>query len=443
MNAKVHQKRNNCKNIAVKSVTNFDKNDCVGKTTPIDTLLLPEKVIKNGSGADSVILTPYKYNGGQLYKHCVSVKRMVINVDWFECSTLGCFLDINNPKEVIACSDDVYLVRDEKRPKGTKHFENCYLVYLHGELFGHINTTPRASILDSNLSLFKIENYILYQRGWLARFDYILDSIGIEKYNVSRLDIAIDGAGFINDYEGLVARKYDKVGRAKMTTMHEANGDVEGFYIGSRSSVKFIRCYDKTKELKANEGKGYIKQWWQKNNLQVSQRVERLELSIKRGAIKLIKDFDYSKLENSAYLAGVMKGLFNGLYQFREKKNKDSNVSRLKKYDAVDWSYFDANDVDRVSKTNKPNVIWAAQQTISFTMRESYAGLETKGEDLWDSAYKRSFDLAVKYGILDWFKSKLNKWKKEKKYHDKMRSEVEYAKSTRILIGNSKIFTDS
>ena len=151
----------------------------------------------------------------------------------------------------------------------------------------------------------------------------------------------------------------------------------------------------------------------------------------------MIKDFDYSALESSNYLGGIMKNLFTGFYEFRERKNKDSNVSRLKRFNAVEWSYFEANEVERISKTNKPNVIWAVQQAITFTMRESYAGLESGGEDLWDTAYKRSFDWSVKYGVLDWFKSKLVKWKKEKKYHDKMREEVDYVRSKRVRLGNN------
>ena len=408
---------------------------------------LDESLDNTGLGqvdlADPVKITPYKYNGGQLYKQGESVRKMVITVDWFECSTMGVFLDVSKPQPVIASSGDVYLVRDENRPNGTKHFENCYLVYLHGELFGHINTTPRASILDPNLSLFKIENHILYQKAWVVRLDFVMDAIGIKLHHVSRLDIAIDGAGFVKDYEGLIARKYDKVGKAKMMTIHEGNADVEGFYVGSRSSDKFIRCYDKTRELDKNLSKDYIKDWWDDNNFFVGEKVERIELQLKYGALKLIKDFDYSRVENGAYLAGIMKAVFNGLYRFREKDESQKNKSRLKKFDAVEWSYFEANEVDRLPKTNQPSVVWGAQQTITFTMRESYAGLESGGADLWDSAFKRSYDLAVKYGITDWFSKRLPKWKKEKKYHDLMREEVRYARASRRKYYTSFAFTDS
>ena len=399
-----------------------------------------------------VKITPYKYNGGQVYmggekpsKTVVSAKKeLVINVDWFECSTLGVFIDIKKPQSVIAASDDVYLARDEIRPNGTKHFENCYSVYLHGELFGHINTTPRASILDPNLSLFKVENHILYQRGWLARFDYVMESIGIRMHNVSRLDIAVDGAGFVSDYEMLIARKYDKVGRAKMTSIHKPNGDVEGFYIGSRSSEKFIRCYDKTKELDKNHSKGYIVDWWEKNGFDVGDKVERMEVTLKHKALKLVNDFDYSSLENSAYLAGVMRAIFNGIYRFRVKDDKQKNKSRLEKIDAVNWAYFDANDIDRLPKTNKPSVVWAVQQAVTFEMRESYAGLDAGGNDLWDTAFKRSYDRCLKYGLLGWFERKVPKWKKDKDYHDLMRSEVKEARKMRIIIGkNSSVFTSS
>lgn len=395
------------------------------------------------SGSD-VKLTPYKYNGGQLYQQDDYIVKLLTTVDWFECSTMGVFLDPKRPQDVICCSDDVYLVKDEKRANGTKHFEHFYLVYLHGELYGSIRTTPRSTVLDADLSIFKIENYILYQRGWLVRFNYVLNEMGVNAYNVSRLDIAIDGAGFMTDYQNVIAGKYKKVGRAKMSTLHEPDGKVEGFYVGSRSSAKFIRCYDKTKELKDNLGKGYISQWWDDNNFFVGAKVERLELTIKGKALKLVKDFDYQELEKPSYLAGIMKAVFNNFYQFKDASNLDSNVSRVSKIEAVEWSYFDALEIDKLSKTNKPNVIWAVQQTIAFMMRESYAGLEAGGGDLWDNAYKKCFDYAIKYGVLDWFKTKLTKWRKEKKYHDKMRKEVAYARKLRFRKGqNSRVFTDS
>lgn len=427
INTKVHQNDNTCKGVSSKNVT-YSNELCNSFT---EELKSQDKPTENASSL-LVNLTPYKYNGGQLYQQDIHVVKMLITVDWFECSTLGVFLDPKEPKDIICCSDEVYLVKDEKRANGTKHFENFYLVYLHGELFGSIRTTPRSPVLDPNLSIFKIENHILYQRGWIVRFDYVIEQVGIKVYNVSRLDVAIDGAGFMADYQNVISGKYKKVGRAKMSTIHEPCGKVEGFYIGSRSSPKFIRCYDKTKELRDNLGKNYITQWWDDNDFFVGDKVERIELTIKNKGLKFIKDFNYADLEKPNYLAGIMEAIFKNFYQFKSVEDKDSNVSRIKKIDAIEWTYFNALDVDKLPKTNKPNVIWALQQTISFLMRESYAGLEVRGENLWDTAYEKCFDYAIKYGILDWFKSKLPKWEKEKKYHNQMRAEVAYARKSRL-----------
>lgn len=384
---------------------------------------------------DGVKLKPYKYNGRQLYiRQENKVNPLCISVDWFETTILGNFIDdIDNPKDVISFGDDVYLVRDSKRNGGTRHFKFCYQLYLHGELFGLINTVPRASILDSNLSIIKIENYILYQSAWVIRFEYIIEKLGVSIHNISRLDIAVDGGNFLRDYEMLLSKHYKKVGRATMQTMHKHNGDIEGFYIGSRSSDKLIRGYDKTDKLKS-DSKTYISEMWEANGFDLSEgspNIERLELTMRRDVIKQLVDFDYKMLENSKYLAGIMCTQLKGFYEL-VVNDGTKNVTRKKKIQVVDWSYFDAMEIEKLPKTNRPNVVWAVKRTVSFIMRESYAGLDELGTNLWDTAYNESYERCKKYGVVSWFESTLPKWKKEKEYHDLMRKKVKEVKHQRF-----------
>ena len=390
---------------------------------------------KTKNSTTNVKIVPYKYNGGQLYiegKKPKELAKYTINPDWVEISTLGRFIDPEKPEDIIYFDDsDIILIRDENRANGTKHFRFVYLIYVDGEQFGHINTIPRSSTLDANISLLKVENYLLYKRGWINDLSDVINSMGVSFYNISRLDIAIDGHGFLSDYGNIITKKYKKVGRAKTSTEHKANGDVEGFYVGSKSSEKFIRGYNKTVELKKSQNKGYIELFWIKNNLDRSKEVERLELTLKSKAIKKVKDFDWTKIGDADYLAGMMKSMLKGFYQFTDNENKDTNVTRKEKIEAVDWSYFDCIKVDRLSKVDKPSVVWAAQQKIRFDMMESYAGLEDTGEHLWENAYAKSYDTAKKYGILKWFGSQLPKWKKKKEFKDLMREKVKEVKADR------------
>jgi len=395
---------------------------------------------------DGVFLTPYKYNGGQLYiRPQKPNKTLLIGVDWFEFTVNGQFIDsIENPKNILSFSDgDIVLIKDELRPNGTKHFKYCYTAYLHGEKFGTINTVPRSSVLSPTVSIFKVENHILYQRGWVARTEFIMNELGVNLHNVTRLDIAVDGGQFLNDYKDLDKGVYKQIGRGTRSSHYRGN-ELEGFYIGSRASEKYLRGYNKTKELKKSANKGYIKDFWTKNGLEHGEDledVERLEITLKRKAMQRVKDFDMGRLEDASYLAGLMCSQVQKLYVFIENSG-DSNASRRTKIQPVDWSYFDAVEVERLNKTNEPSVVWAAQQSVSFEMRESYAGLgEIKG-DLWEQAFSRCHSRCEKYGILEWFTNKVPKWQREKVYHEKMRLEVEKVRDLRFnKVGNSAVFT--
>lgn len=416
-----------------------------GKVYPVfDDENVNENVDENVNVCGNVILTPYKYNGGQLYIRSQSPdKKLLIGVDWFECTVNGSFLDnVNNPASVLSFSEgDVVLVKDELRPNGTKHFKHCYQVYLHGERFGILNTTPRSSVISDSLSIIKLDNHILYQRGWVARLEFIMNELGVVLHNVTRLDIAVDGGNFLNDYSNLIAGKYTKVGRATMQTQHTHNGSVQGFYIGTRSSEKYIRGYNKSVELKKSLNKTYISDFWANNGL-TGDNIERLEITLKRKAMQRIVDFDLGRLEDSEYLSGIMCSQIQKLYVL-VPSGGDSNVTRKKKIQVVDWSYFNAEEVFRETKIKSPSVIWAVQQAVSFEMRESYSGLEDTGGDLWEQAYTKSYSRCEKYGILDWFTGKLDKWRKEKDYHAIMRKRYESVRQMRFNIKNSAAFTEA
>jgi len=360
---------------------------------------------------------------------------MTISADWFQASVIGTIFKNPSPEDVVPFGDDVFLMKSEIGGNGNRFFQYIYDIYLHGEKFATIQTMPReGSVLDSCLSIMKIENHILYQRGWIARFDYVMDSLGVSFSHVTQLDVAVDcdSGRFLADYASLVSGQKMKFGKAKAATEHGTNFSIEGGYVGSRKSDKFIKIYDKTEELNQCEHKTYIREMWKANGLN-TDTVQRLELTVRRDMVKRIKDFDYTRLEDPNYLAGIMRSMLDGFYEFYTPDG-DSNVSRKKKIQAIDWTYFETENVVKEPKTNKPNVVWYAQRAVTFDMRESYAGLELKNTDsLWSNAYARSYERCEKYGILDWFENRLVKWQKDKKYHDLMREKVSAVTFDRVF----------
>jgi len=361
---------------------------------------------------------------------------MVINIDWFEFSTLAVFLkDIENPIDIISFGSSIYLQKcGGGRINGNSHFRYCYEIYLHGELFAIINTCPRASILDSNLSTIKIQNHILYQKGWVARLEFILKALSIAFKGVTRIDIAVDtdNGKFIDDYCKLIAGKYLKLGNAKSTTYHRGDGSVEGFSIGSRSSSKSVRGYIKSEELKSSL-KIYIWDTWKQNDLDIDNEIQRLEITLRGKGAKTVKDFDWTRLEDASYTAGVMKSQIQRLFVF-VLPTGDKNKSRRPKIQPIDWEYFNAVEVVRLSRTNPKSVVWAVQRWATHEMKRNYAGLDELGNSLFDTAYVRVVEECQKYNLLDWLENRLPLWERDKKYLEMMKAKVRKVRNEKVYM---------
>jgi hypothetical protein len=363
-------------------------------------------------------------------------------VDWFEVTTEGNWLQLDaseEPKPVVAFSNgDLYFERAkyDKNPDlwaTTQHYKFKYTIYLHAEEVGTIITHPRNSNMGQTggegtraLSQLRLSNHVLYSSGWIDKLTFILDAMKVRLNNVTRIDIAVDGFGFVDDYKRLLSGQYRKLGRAKMQTFHKSDGTPEGFTIGSRSSGKFVRCYNKSKELKIHP-KSYIERIWERAGLvqyPVVDDVERLELQLRAEAIAQIKDFDIYRLDNAAYLAGIMKAHMEKFYQFVERSQYEStgNISRCKRINAVDWAAFAAEKVEREEKVDKPSVLWSLKQKVRFDMLEYYAKLD-KADNLFNQIFAFNYELCRAYGITDWFESKLPYWQKRRDFHQMMIAE--------------------
>lgn len=383
------------------------------------------------------------------------ITRYCINVDWFEATLEGNWLphnEMGDPLPVISkLNGDLILERDPARWNGTKHYQYCYLVYLYGEPVATIITHPRNAIMGQrdadggtrSLSQLRIENHLLYRSGWLGIYSAILRGLGVVLNNVTRVDISVDGGEFLSQYQRLVGGEYKKLGRASHACYFDSNDKVTGFYIGSRSSERYVRGYSKTGEIKQAGGhKSYILDSWKKAGLAAYDSgkgdVDRLEVVLKAKAIAQLDSFDIDRLEEDSYLAGIMRASLEKFYQFvrADELERTGNISRCARIAPVDWGYFDAEQLQRLPTTKKPNVIWAVQRRITFDMLEYYARKAARGEDLFSQdtlysageAFAFNYELAKSYGVLDWFERKLPYWQKRQDFHYLMEQERQAAK---------------
>ncbi len=377
-------------------------------------------------------LTPYNYKGGQKFTH--KPKKLTISLDWFQFSILSPLLvnETENPPKTISFGEDILLAKEGgAKENGIKDFKHCYQLLLNDEPFLQISTCPRSSIIDANLSTIKVENYWLYRTGFITCLLYALEKMNATIKNISRLDIAVDGGDFLKDFTDLLHGKYLKLGKAKMAVEYKSDCTMQGGYIGSRSSDKFCRIYNKTTELASGDkNKTYIKDFWIKNGLD-AEEVERLEITLKTKAIRTIKDFDWTRLEDSKYLAGIMKSQMQKLYVLIPVTGSP-NKSRREKIQPCFYPYFDAIEVERLPTTKKPNILWRVKRWVTHEMLRTFSKLDGTGQDLWDNAFTRCYKECKDYGILDWYKERLEKWEQDKKIHESMRGRIREVRQQRF-----------
>ena len=383
----------------------------------------------NGRGR-SVFLAPIRYNRGQKYKtgdfkrkSTQNQSKSCINVDWLEMSFRATIDPPNADSLVIYENGDIILEKLEY--SWTKRYREGYRLYVYGEDFGRVEAIPVNPNIDGNLIKIQVDNHILYQRGWVERLKYVEAAMRLEFNNVSRLDIALDmeNGHFISDYAKLERYELKKVGKAKVSTFKDSNMQLEGFYIGSSSSERMIRGYIKTKELKESGGvKTYIPEYWKANGIDPAKRVERLEIMLRGKAMRKVEDFDYGRLEETAYLAGIMRSQMRKFYEFSIPNEREKNESRWKRVEAFNWSVFDCVEVTRVKKTSKPSVVWSVKHAISFDMREAYERYATDRiyQD-FKAMHEYCMSRAAEYGLIDWFLKKANVWELDYKYHLKIK----------------------
>lgn len=280
---------------------------------------------------------------------------------------------------------------------GTKHFQAKYNAFLGEEVepFATVITYPRkGGILPDYLSQIKVENRELYAKGWTTRLLNLLSALRVEINNFSRLDIAIDsncvgddpllGLYYTSPFIGVYKRwkaGMEHVGRAVYNQEHAVGRATTGFDWGKKSASKYLTAYVKSDRIEADD-KGYIADFWHLNGIEPGQRVERLELKLKTDAIKRTLEYvdgladeknigiDITRLEDSKYLAGIMRAHLKGWFEFVVDQ-PDTNKTRRDNYDPVDWHGLDAELLGRIPTTKPKNEVWAAKHAISKGLRDA------------------------------------------------------------------------
>lgn len=399
---------------------------------------------QKGKPPDSEVdLDPSRYNGVQLYQPAKNGLKYCINVDRLVITLRGKLVDnlCSSPPAQLTYDDNNIQLELIDDGRGTKHYCFKYHLYVGDDQqpFALLLTAPRpGGILEDDLNECKILNEWFYTEKWTAKLRYVLSALPTELNNVTGLDVALDGPGFLPFFQRFQRGEIDRMGRGAWKLHGEGQREITGFDWGRRTAARWLTAYNKSKELRdaKKAPKPYIPAFWQRSGLGVDGDVERLELKLRSEAIKRIVDpatgnmgLELERLEETAYLAGIMRSQFKNWFEF-VPAGEDENLSRRKKklgtVDPVDWAAIKNIEMKRASKVNKPNEKWRAERAttklIADAARDTYlddflhAQINRRfrnfnlPRDVFDGmARALAYEMADRHGIRDWLRRKESK----------------------------------
>ena len=354
----------------------------------------------------------------------------------------------------------------------TKQFNNRVFVYLEGEkfctvLFNPLNLKHFQGRKD--ISRWQMEHKQLL-RDWIPKLSGISDLFEAPLEKVAQLDIAIDtprnhdiknmgaqgkGLGivrFLNHVDDDLAyraknkknraRRIEHMGRTELSTAGARDGQTGEFntiYIGrpfskksegkSKKSDKFIRCYNKTLELKDNaEKRELMEAYWKHCGMVIGEDgegnsvgVDRVELSMKGVITRKIECFNWQKLDNPQYLISIFRtmttkdkdGKGSSMFEFAKFTEKTINKRKAERVQIIDWDSIGAERLNvKVHTTAKE------ERRVKRTMRGMYFMYCThESKEVRDAmkAGMRAVYNDPRYSkfIADYIERKYPEWQKE------------------------------
>ena len=342
-----------------------------------------------------------------------------INLDWLELIAIGKISSLETDIRVGRVQENYIFSERFSLSKTYEHkhpgFYYCFNIILNEEKVGNLfyGSNGKLRYANPDSVLIHIENHILYQTGLSQKLKLILYSLQLYFSNFSRLDIAIDGSGLMEKHNSLVnSRLFFRKQKALPQSINDEKTKQHiGYTIGSRKSEKYIIIYGKTQEINKSN-KAYITEFWQKNNLNISQNVDRVELRL---FSKALKNFgtDFCCLESPDYLANFFQTSSGRYLEFTNLKNKNRFKS------LINWDFFKKIEIQKLHETKKADSLHCCKIVLKFLYIEF---AKTKNESI-PPAF---LSISNKYNLNNWVTKSTCRW-------DKIIKHEGYASSTAAL----------
>ncbi len=352
-----------------------------------------------------------KYNGNQLDKHnTCSFDFMVFNY-------------AGKPRLERINSR----IKIELQPYGTQVFEKVAKVFIDDIVFFSMVWQPRNHNLGENLVQIKLENHLLYRmelkevQKWLEWFTC---EIGVKYSGVSRLDVCADfqnGGDFFRDMiKQIIIEDVLISGREKRVKIfNEVTGvygktkrgkiKFNGFSIGKKSSMKFLRIYNKSLEMEEVKYKHHIAQHWKREGFTDLSDVWRFEYSLDS---RFMREYNvqFEDIFNDDFITMLLKTAYNNHFELKANTGK-KEINKEKTVYKFDFS--------RVTRAVK--VLEKVVEDIKETVQKSVVSIKRQIKGLYRSYYstnEQDFYNAIglhlnSYDLRDWFELKKESYLQE------------------------------
>lgn len=358
--------------------------------------------------------------------HCISVV-----LDWFSCMVFCNWPIPENAGQVQFVDDDIAV---EYIGKGTSLFNYSFKVYLWGEPVAMFHSgTKNEKIIPVGVAKLEIMNHVLYSGEFLDVLARVMQACKMPDIkNISRIDIAIDGANhvhtFFNKYIDVVKRQgmarlqtlgaYNPLpnihlkGKARVHAkmLNKRTGMFDNFQIGS-SKKKFV-LYNKTSELERSH-KEYIRQVWEKSGIDTTVPVWRCELRLSSEAIREIKTFDINQLQNPMYLLSVFKTQCENFVHFVDMEGQ-SNVTYATTIDLFQFEKLRIPILEKIPRAVVDGA-YKAKMAIHNAVKQVIQikdNINKSAKELLNvqAALQHVSDNINIYNLERWFRNKIEEW---------------------------------
>lgn len=383
--------------------------------------------------------------------------KYCITLDWLSMyfKNLGLFDDSYSEGDEIILNEDIVLT-EINRP--TLHFNTHFVLFYKKEECAHVLMHSKNEVFFAK-DIVKVEftNHTLYSGVWQIVYD-CLASKGLRYSGCSRIDIAIDGVGYLQKLMNV----YAKQNLGKETILLKNNSEkrsifsakvlnpktrlFENFNIGSSGGNKMITIYNKSLEI-VKSGKDYIQEFWLKNGvvdklndlklqsielnreekkgcqqyyIKGQENIYRFEIRLKSESIKEIKNFSIELLKSPEGLISIVRT--HCKKYFEACFNDNENITRCTNIDLLPYNKFGGKLIDKIQRVEKDG-LYKAKLLIHGLIQDMHK--EYLEENKTNEAIEIIRDRVAKYKLESYLEKKLPEWeKKYKKFVDPKRSDT-------------------